>query len=67
MKMKERQCFRCGKILDFESFIKNVSLNDRDELTYLWENDYIEFFCCRCYIFKIKYQPRMDIEDFSYY
>ncbi|MHA2037709.1 MAG: hypothetical protein ACW972_11645 [Promethearchaeota archaeon] len=65
--MRERQCFRCGKILDFDSFIKNVGSNEKEELTYLWQSDYIEFFCCRCFSFKIKFQPRIEIEEFSYY
>ena len=65
--MRKRQCFRCGKILDFESFIKNGSLNIKEELTHIWESNYIEFFCCRCYSFKIKYQPHIENDEFSYY
>ncbi|MHA2184293.1 MAG: hypothetical protein ACXAAI_04760 [Promethearchaeota archaeon] len=65
--MKERQCFRCRKILDFESFIKNVGENEREDSTLLWESDYVEFFCCHCYSFKIKYQPKIDEDEFQYY
>ncbi|MFW9896983.1 MAG: hypothetical protein ACFFD7_14350 [Candidatus Thorarchaeota archaeon] len=65
--MKERQCFRCGKTLDFENYIKNVSQNEQEELTDIWNSDYIEFFCCNCYVFKIKYQPYLEDDDFSYY
>ncbi|MBY8989240.1 MAG: hypothetical protein KGD58_00670 [Candidatus Lokiarchaeota archaeon] len=65
--MRERECFKCGKILDFESFIKNINPNEKEDLTSIWESDYIEFYCCKCYIFKIKYQPYDEIEDFSYY
>ena len=54
--MKKRKCFRCGKELDYESFIKNCSPGLIDYYSELWENDYIEFYCCHCYNIKIKYQ-----------
>lgn len=65
--MRERECFKCGKVLDFESFIKNVSPNDTEKLTNIWDSNYVEFYCCRCYSFKIKYQSHNDIDEFSYY
>ena len=65
--MRERECFKCGKVLDFESFIKNVSPNDTEKLTNIWDSNYVEFYCCRYYSFKIKYQPHNDIDEFSYY
>lgn len=65
--LRERECFRCGKALDFESFIKNINPNEKKEVTNIWESEYIEFYCCRCYSFKIKYQPHDDIYEFSYY
>ena len=65
--LKERQCFRCGKKLDFESYIKNIGQNEKEDLTDIWDSNYIEFYCCRCYSFKIKYQPHNDIDEFSYY
>ena len=65
--MKERNCFRCGKILDFESFIKNVRQNEREDLTVVWNSEYTEFFCCHCYSFKIKYTPIIDEDEFRYF
>ena len=65
--MRERKCFRCGKTLDFESYIKNIGPHEKEDLTKLWNSDYIEFFCCHCYSFKIKYQPSLDEDDFQYY
>ncbi|MFX1426481.1 MAG: hypothetical protein ACFFBE_08510 [Promethearchaeota archaeon] len=65
--MKERECFKCGKLLDFDSYIKNINPKDRENLTEIWESNYIEFYCCHCYSFKIKYQPYDDVDDFSYY
>ncbi|MFX1374731.1 MAG: hypothetical protein ACFFA0_02860 [Promethearchaeota archaeon] len=65
--MRERKCFRCGRILDFKSYIKNISPNEQEDLTNLWESDYIEFYCCNCYSFKIKYQPYNNIDEYSYY
>jgi hypothetical protein len=65
--MKERQCFRCGKVLDFESYIKNIKQTQKEDLTLLWESEYIEFFCCHCYSFKIKYQPLFDDDEFHYF
>lgn len=65
--MKERECFKCGKVLDFESYIKNASPHDIKRLTEIWDSDYIEFFCCRCYIFNIKYHPSINMDEFSYY
>lgn len=60
--MRERKCFRCGKPLDFESYIKNSSIKTKDFFTKLWNSDCIEFFCCHCYNIKIKYQPYIDLE-----
>ncbi|MHA2391738.1 MAG: hypothetical protein ACXAEX_07195 [Promethearchaeota archaeon] len=54
-------------MLDFESFIKNTNPNDMEKLTEIWNSDYVELFCCRCYIFNIKYQPCLDMDEFSYY
>jgi len=51
--LRERYCFRCGKALDFESFIKNAGPNDTEDSTTLWNSEHIEFFCCHCYSFKI--------------
>ncbi|KKK45027.1 MAG: hypothetical protein Lokiarch_13220 [Candidatus Lokiarchaeum sp. GC14_75] len=65
--MRERYCFRCGKALDFESFIKNAGPNDTEDSTTLWNSEHIEFFCCHCYSFKIKYQPTLDVDEFQYY
>ncbi|MHA2008041.1 MAG: hypothetical protein ACXABO_11985 [Promethearchaeota archaeon] len=65
--MNVRECFRCGKKLDYESFIKNASPHDTEALMNLWNSDYIEFFCCRCYSFKMKFQPTIDGNEFSYY
>ncbi len=65
--MIERQCFRCGKSLDYESFIKNASQQEKENSTNLWNSDYVEFFCCRCYSFKIKYQSAQSYDEFSYY
>jgi len=65
--LRERECFKCGKPLDFESFIKNINPNEKKDSTNIWESNYIEFYCCKCYIFKIKYQPYDEIEEFSYY
>ncbi|MHA1986357.1 MAG: hypothetical protein ACW98D_06955 [Promethearchaeota archaeon] len=65
--MREHKCFRCGKILDFDSYIKNFSQKEKEELTHIWNSDYIEFYCCNCYVFKIKYQPHFDDSEFSYY
>lgn len=47
--MREKKCFRCGKHLDFENYIKNTSSKTKEHLTELWNSDYIEFFCCHCY------------------
>ena len=49
--MRERRCFRCSKHLDFKNYIKNTSSKTKEHLTELWNSDYIEFFCCHCYIF----------------
>ncbi|HEC37867.1 MAG TPA: hypothetical protein ENI29_06490 [bacterium] len=65
--MRKRHCFRCGKKLDFDSFIKNASPNDTEDSTTLWYSEYIEFFCCHCYSFKIKYQPTLGVDEFRYY
>ncbi|MFX0034571.1 MAG: hypothetical protein ACFE9I_02885 [Candidatus Hermodarchaeota archaeon] len=62
--MRVRKCFRCGKELDFESYIKNANPKNEEYLTRMWDNEHIEFFCCHCYCFKVKYQPNLDSEDF---
>lgn len=47
--MRIRKCFRCGKELDYDSYIKNGSPNVSEHLTKIWNYKYIEFYCCRCY------------------
>ena len=60
--MRERKCFRCGRFLDFESYIKNGSPKKTKYLTDIWNSEYIEFYCCHCYCFKTKYQPNVNFE-----
>lgn len=60
--MRERKCFRCGKVLDFESFIKNCDPKSEEYFIKIWNSKYIEFYCCHCYCFKTKYQPYVDLE-----
>ncbi|MFX1566796.1 MAG: hypothetical protein ACFFCV_00355 [Promethearchaeota archaeon] len=60
--MRIRKCFRCGKDLDYESYIKNGNSNDIEHLTEIWECNYIELFCCHCYCLKIKYQSNIKKE-----
>ncbi|MFW9866382.1 MAG: hypothetical protein ACFFEN_09835 [Candidatus Thorarchaeota archaeon] len=60
--MRERKCFRCGRVLDFESYIKNGSTKKAEYLTEIWNSEYIEFFCCHCYCFLTKYQPNINFE-----
>lgn len=61
--MRLRKCFRCGKDLDYKSYIKNYSPNDIKHLTKIWNCNYIEFYCCHCYCLKTKYQPNIDVEQ----
>lgn len=61
-KMKLRKCFRCGKDLVYEDYIKNYNSNEWERLTIIWNCKYIELFCCNCYCFKTKYQPNIDQE-----
>lgn len=56
--IRERACFRCGKPLIFEDYIKNnTSIKTEEQLTKIWNSKYIEFYCCHCYCFKFKFQP----------
>jgi len=61
--MRVRKCFRCGKDLDYESYIKNSSPKDINHLTNVWNSDYIELYCCHCYCFKTKYQSNIELEQ----
>lgn len=65
--MRVRKCFRCGKVLDYENYIKNSNPKDIEHLTEIWECNYIELFCCHCYCFKTKYQPNIDTEKNAKY
>jgi len=58
--MKKRQCFRCSKEMDYESYINNINPNEIKSMTKIWNSEFIEFYCCHCYCFKIKYQPLID-------
>ena len=60
--MRTRKCFRCGRDLDYESYIKNGNPNNFEQLTEIWKCNYIELFCCHCYSFKMKYQPNIKAE-----
>lgn len=55
--MRNRRCFRCGKELDFENFIKNSAPKTIEHFTNIWNSEYIELYCCHCYSFKTRYQP----------
>lgn len=58
--MKLRQCFKCGKELDYENYIKNINPNEISSMTKIWNSEFIELYCCNCYCFKIKYQTSID-------
>ena len=45
---KKRQCFRCGKDLNFSEFYKNKELPFTMLKAY-WMDDRLQFFCCSCY------------------
>lgn len=53
--IRERNCFRCGKKLIFEDFLKNKGVSEEEEFIKIWNSKYIELFCCRCYNLKMKY------------
>ncbi len=63
--MRIRKCFRCGKELDYDSYIKNGSPNVSEHLTKIWNCKYIEFYCYRCYCFKTKYQPLFESKNIN--
>ena len=60
--MRTRKCFRCGKELDFESYIKNSGEKAKEHLTKIWNSKHVELFCCHCYCFKTKFQPYIDLK-----
>ncbi|MFX1316647.1 MAG: Rab family GTPase [Promethearchaeota archaeon] len=44
-----RNCWHCGQNLYFSEFsLSNPTLN-KERLIKLWENKYLEFFCCKCF------------------
>ncbi|MFX1409289.1 MAG: Rab family GTPase [Promethearchaeota archaeon] len=44
-----RKCWHCKQNLYFSEFsLSNPTLN-KERLTKLWENEYLEFFCCKCF------------------
>jgi len=53
--MRERACFRCGKLLNFKDYIKNNGLKTEEQLLKIWKSKFIELYCCNCYCLKTKY------------
>ena len=51
--------------MDYDSYIKNGSPNVSEHLTKIWNYKYIEFYCCRCYCFKTKYQPLFESKNIN--
>ncbi|MFX1273657.1 MAG: hypothetical protein ACFFAT_01325 [Promethearchaeota archaeon] len=47
--MKERHCYKCGKILTWTNFMFKNYPHGQEYLESLWEKDYIEFYCCSCF------------------
>ena len=47
--MKARNCFECGKQLDWFDFkLQNFHLS-HDYLIKLWNHDAIQLYCCECF------------------
>ena len=67
--MRGRYCYRCGKQLNFDDFLKNNNTaKTPEELKRIWNSNYIELYCCHCYCFKTKYQhDKIECDDFRYY
>ena len=47
--LRERKCWECGYELDFLDYISVGSKSDLFYRIKLWETDYIEFYCCKCF------------------
>ncbi|KKK66084.1 hypothetical protein LCGC14_2967630, partial [marine sediment metagenome] len=39
-----RKCFRCGKELEFENYIKNSGPKTVEHFTKIWNSEYIELY-----------------------
>jgi len=50
--IKERVCWECGAKLNFWDYCSEFKDDKLEKMIKLWQNDYIEFYCCKC--FKIK-------------
>lgn len=46
--MKNRVCFRCKRLLEYQDYCKTNSSLPKTDLDFLWENDYVQLFCCNC-------------------
>ena len=57
---RERYCFKCGAYLKIEDYLKYNDRKEEEYLTQLWNSEHVEMLCCKCYIFKTKYQPDID-------
>jgi len=44
-----RKCWSCNKALYFYEFCDSNNEISEERLTELWENSYLQFFCCECY------------------
>jgi hypothetical protein len=45
----ERTCFLCNQELNVYDFYKTNRKFSKDEIIKLWNNENIQYFCCRCY------------------
>lgn len=44
-----RRCWKCNRILYFSEFSTSNHYTSRERLMKLWESEYLEFYCCKCY------------------
>lgn len=49
MVKKEKVCWECKKLLDFEHIRRSNPCFSYKELCALWDSEFVEFYCCNCY------------------
>ncbi len=49
MTLNEKLCWQCKRQLDYDEFEKANLLLPEEKMHRLWDNPYLQFFCCDCY------------------
>lgn len=47
--VNRRTCWSCGMELDFWEYCYQFKDNDIEKAIILWQDDRIEFYCCKCF------------------